>query len=214
MISDSDRDGSCNPEYKRHESLYIDDHSVVFLVEDALYKVHCHFFKRHSSVFATMFSLPPGNGNSIEGLSDDHPIKLEGVRKIDFERMLSLFYPQDIVKGDLVTVEEWTSVLALASKWLFPVHRQLAIDRLSQIASPIDRILLSRRYDVTSWLVPAYFDLCTREAPLNYEEGEMLGMKDVILIGQLRHSIRVSTRVSMQDKNVIATIQRMLNVSE
>lgn len=41
-----------------------------------------------------MFELPPVAGQSVEGLTDELPIFLEDVSCQDFERLLSLFYPE------------------------------------------------------------------------------------------------------------------------
>ena len=62
-------------------------------VEQTLFRVHRFFLRRHSLVFATMFSLRPGEGLE-EGNSDEHPIVLEDVKAVDFERLLALFYPK------------------------------------------------------------------------------------------------------------------------
>ncbi|KAI0931580.1 hypothetical protein AcV5_004967 [Taiwanofungus camphoratus] len=195
---------------KRHQSLYFDDETVVFLVENTLFKVHRYFFKRHSKMFATMFSLPPEVGKPVEGQSDENPICVPEVLSKDFERLLSLFYPEKAGTGDLITVEEWTSILALATKWEFLGYRDLAIERLSQLASPVDRILLARMYDVTPWLTPAYLELCKRDEALTFEEGVRLGMKDVVLLSEIRQGIRGTNRVTMHDRNINVLIDRKL----
>ncbi|KAI0733715.1 hypothetical protein C8Q72DRAFT_750367, partial [Fomitopsis betulina] len=60
-------------------------------VEDhTLFNVHRYFFIRDSPVFRDMLSSPspvPG-----EGLSEDSPIILEGVRSTDFANFLSCLY--------------------------------------------------------------------------------------------------------------------------
>ncbi|KZT73327.1 hypothetical protein DAEQUDRAFT_464321 [Daedalea quercina L-15889] len=193
---------------KRHEVFYINDDSVIIRVEDTLYRFHRHFLTRHSKAFETTFSLKPEN-EKPEGLTDEHPVLLEGITCKDFERLLCLFYPENVSDGDLSTTEEWTSVLALATKWDFAEYRQLAISRLSQLASPVDRILLGRAYEIPEWLSTAYLELCTRDDALTYEEGMRLGMRDVILLSDIRQSIRGS-RVTMQDKNISILIDRKL----
>ena len=57
--------------------------------------MHRYFLKKHSLVFATMFSPKPGDAME-EGTSDDQPVVLEGVtlKAVDFERLLALFYPR------------------------------------------------------------------------------------------------------------------------
>ena len=87
---------------------------------------------------------------------------------------------RDVVTGDLSTLDEWTSVLALATKWEFDAHRALAIDR----------IVLARTYDIPNWLDEEYYRLCVREEALTLEEGRRLGMEDVILLAELRQRVR------------------------
>jgi len=116
---------------------------------------------------------------------------------------------RNVSDGDLSTTEEWTSVLALATKWEFTDYRQLAISRLAQLASPVDRILLGRSYDIPEWITTAYLELCKRDDALTYEEGQRLGMYDVILLSDIRQSIRAN-RVTTQDKNISTLIDKRL----
>ncbi len=41
-----------------------------------------------------MFMLPQTETDTVEGDSDDNPIQLQGVSKVDFERLLKFMYPQ------------------------------------------------------------------------------------------------------------------------
>ncbi|GBE77564.1 hypothetical protein SCP_0104420 [Sparassis crispa] len=199
----------------RHRSLYILDDTVVIRVEDTLYRVHRYFLKRHSSVFAGLFDLPPCPDKPVEGSGDETPIHLQQVASIDFERLLSLFYPRNVQNGDLATVDEWTSVLALASKFGFDEFRELAVARLSQIATPVDRIMLSRAYDMTGWLIPAYAELCKRDESLTLQEGLRLGMKDVIMLSHIRQTIRRGsylTSIRMSDSDILTYIDQQLKL--
>ncbi len=40
-----------------------------------------------------MFTLPQADADAVEGNTDDKPIHLYGVSKIDFERLLNFMYP-------------------------------------------------------------------------------------------------------------------------
>ncbi|KAI0756345.1 hypothetical protein C8Q80DRAFT_1090969 [Daedaleopsis nitida] len=163
-----------------------------------------------------MFTLRPGDGPE-EGKSDEHPVVLEGVQAVDFERLLALFYPRDVLTGDLTTLEHWTSVLALATKWEFEAHRALAIDRLSRLGSPADRIVLARAYDIPNWLEEAYYHLCVREEALTLEEGLKLGMEDVIVLAELRQRIRahgLSWGYQLHEGTVRNTIRQKLNAQQ
>ncbi|KAH9829448.1 uncharacterized protein C8Q71DRAFT_799711 [Rhodofomes roseus] len=153
--------------------------------------------------------LLQGQDKVVEGLTDDNPFYLHGVACKDFERLLCLFYPENVSDGDLSTTEEWTSVLALATKWEFADYRQLAISRLAQLASPIDRILLGRSYDIPEWIAAAYLELCKRDDALTYEEGARLGMHDAILLSDIRQCIR-GNRVTTQEKNILLLIEKKL----
>jgi hypothetical protein len=68
--------------------------------------------------------------------------------------------------------------------------RSLAIDRLSTLTSPVDRVVLARTYGVDHWLLPAYQDICVREEWLSDEEGYRLGIDDVLKIGRARQDMR------------------------
>jgi hypothetical protein len=39
-----------------------------------------------------MLSIPSGSETTIGGLSDDNPIVLQGVKRVDFENILWMFY--------------------------------------------------------------------------------------------------------------------------
>ncbi|KAG2015420.1 hypothetical protein CC2G_008693 [Coprinopsis cinerea AmutBmut pab1-1] len=175
----------------RHPQFYFSDGNVTFLVESVLVRVHRYFFQRDSPVFASMFSLPPPPGEGPEGASDEGPIVLEGVKLGDFERFL------DFHSGNTLATEGWISTLKLASLWQFTSITKLSLSKLTKLTStsPIDRIHIARQLspcipELSTWFMTAYLDLCTRDEPLNLEEGEKLGMKDVIRIGVVRHHIR------------------------
>lgn len=75
-----------------------------------MFKVPRYAFER-TGIFATIFSLPAGEGKNIEGASDEHPFKLEGISKVDFEIFLRAVYPR------LATLSQ-TPYLALTSSGL------------------------------------------------------------------------------------------------
>lgn len=110
----------------------------------------------------------------------------------------------------MTTVSEWTSVLAVSSRWDFEVYRTIAQEKLSQLASPIQRILLSRQFDVKEWLVPAFLELCVREEALTLEEGKILGMENVILLADVRQAIRGNGRVTLAERAVVNLIAAKL----
>ena len=58
-----------------------------------LFKVPRHHFSENSAVFATTFTLPPGNDKPVEGCNETYPFKLQGVKKADFQALLKVLYP-------------------------------------------------------------------------------------------------------------------------
>jgi hypothetical protein len=62
-------------------------------VEDTLFRVH-RFIFQNSEVFQDMFSVPQGDGGTIEGTDDEHPLVLPGYLAYDFEQLLKVLLPQ------------------------------------------------------------------------------------------------------------------------
>ncbi|KDQ53627.1 hypothetical protein JAAARDRAFT_86737, partial [Jaapia argillacea MUCL 33604] len=167
----------------KHETFYIHDDMVVFLVEDTLFRLHSFFFKRDSEYFRNLFSQ---HGSSSEA----HPVRLDGVSVANLETFLGVLYPSDFSKRTATTADEWTSVLALATKWSFTTIRSLAIRELFPLASPIEKIVVGRQYNIPGWLQDAYVAVCERPEALTKKEGERLGLDEVIKISQLRQDVR------------------------
>jgi hypothetical protein len=159
----------------------------VFRVENVGYKVHRHFFERHSAYFRDLLAYPTYAVTSPL----PHNIYLSDVKKVDFERLLLIFYPSNLVDPELFTVEEWTSVLTLSDKWSFAQLKTLATRELGFITSTIEKIVLSKKYSIGNpqWLLAAYRELCTRRHPLSFVEGEKLGLETVIKIWEVQHEL-------------------------
>ncbi|KAJ7647890.1 hypothetical protein FB45DRAFT_734421 [Roridomyces roridus] len=193
--------------YNEHPRFFFPDGNIIFLVETTLYRVHRYFFERDSVIFATMFTLPSVAGERPEGEVVENPIILEGVNALDFDRFLAVLYPMNFAARDIGTVEEWTSVLSLATRWDFFSLRELAMQYLDQNTAAVERIALGRRYDIPSWLTAAYTEVCERKDPLTLAEGRLLGVDDTIRIGQVRHSIRYSANLNRHHDSVVALIR-------
>jgi hypothetical protein len=68
--------------------------------------------------------------------------------------------------------------------------RSLAVRQLSSLTTPVDRVVLGRKYKIGPWLRPAYQAICEREEWLSEQEGERLGLRDVLKIGHARQLLR------------------------
>ncbi|KAA1470535.1 hypothetical protein DENSPDRAFT_742471, partial [Dentipellis sp. KUC8613] len=118
------------------------------------------------------------------------PVALDDVKPSEFDAFLSILYPTTFHEHGVTTVEGWTSVLRLSTKWSFSSIRTLATGALQRIASSVDKVVLGRTYDIGAWLRPNLVALCDREQPLTMDEGLRLGVRDVILITSVRESLR------------------------
>ncbi|KAJ7738096.1 hypothetical protein B0H14DRAFT_2407998, partial [Mycena olivaceomarginata] len=161
-------------------------------VEDCLFNVPRYHFERSSEVFATMFTLPTGDGVHVEGQNDENPVVLEGIHSDDFQKLLEVLYPLDVREvgsKNQMTKDEWISVLKLSTQWRFLDLRHLAIERLSETRLNIEiveRILLARQYDIADWLRIGYQDLAGLHRSISREEAEKIGWETAFLLGQVR----------------------------
>ncbi|KZP11845.1 hypothetical protein FIBSPDRAFT_799817, partial [Athelia psychrophila] len=160
----------------RHPQYYFEDGNVVFLVEDTLYNVHRYFFARDSTHFRAI----------LQGTDASHPCVISDVSCADFDEFLAILYPTDFRRPSEKTTAQWTSILHLAAKWGFENIKLLATDNLTANATPIDKIVLGRRYGIIDWLSGAYEAVCTRADPLTVEEGMKLGVEDTVKISAAR----------------------------
>lgn len=94
----------------------------------------------------------------------------------------------DFTKESPTTVEEWTSVLDVATRFQFDGIKTLAITQLAIIASSIDKIVIGRKYNINKWLTDAYRSVCERRELLAQEDAERLGMEDVVKIANVWRS--------------------------
>lgn len=56
-----------------------------------MFKIPIHYVA-HISIFSTAFSLPPGN-DGIEDLTEEKPLILGQISKVDFKAFLSALVP-------------------------------------------------------------------------------------------------------------------------
>jgi len=140
-----------------------------------------------------MFSLPQTTAGDPEGSTENAPLKLDGVDKGDFEKLLEVMYPLEITDTPWLTMtkEGWVSVLRLATMWIFKEIRALAIDKLSKLTmDPIEQILLAKEYNVPQWLRSGYDTVARRSDILSLVEAEKLGYLTTIRLFQLREQAR------------------------
>ncbi|KAI6140400.1 hypothetical protein BKA82DRAFT_4178869 [Pisolithus tinctorius] len=186
-----------NNEASRHSDFYIS--TVIFLVEDSLFRVPREPFQQESDLFCDMFSLPQGDGIVVEGSSDEIPIQLHGTSKDDFEQLLkALLHRKYGSQPDLPqNIEQWTSVLKLSTAWSFEKLRQASIDALIESGiGAVDRVVLSQQYDIKGWLLPALNELAKRPEPITLEEANQMGVDIALKLASVRERVTVETNCS------------------
>ncbi|KAI4524607.1 hypothetical protein K525DRAFT_277944 [Schizophyllum commune Loenen D] len=152
---------------------YLDVRSLKLKLDDGtFYHVHRHFFERHAPRFAEQY---------LCGETPDI-IEVHDVSSVDFQRFL------DLGVCDIHTVDEWTSVLRIATKWSVTSLRDVAVREIgANRPSPIDAILIAREFGLgEAWLVPAFLSLCKSSQPLRFEDAEPLGFRTALEIGRIR----------------------------
>jgi len=181
---------------KHHKRFFFPDGNVAFQLRDTIYKVHRYFFSQNSESIASL--MPTYNTPTPEWV----PIHLPDVDPKGFELILSIFYPQDYLRCEAETVDDWSAVLAAATKYQMKKIRALAIEKLGSIASAVDKVALGKEYGVKEWLVPAYTELCMRFEPLTLDESKKLGLDTVVKIAEMKHEIMENLRKFVDDGKV------------
>jgi hypothetical protein len=149
-----------------------------------MFQIPIHYVA-HISIFSTAFSLPPSK-DGIEGLTEENPLILHQISKVDFKAFLRVLVPlyvnstpssfhskycQELTASDVystpfrqvppnyskISVEAWISTLKLSTMWEVTALRDLAIRNLNQLGE-VDMILLGSEYRVSQWFISG----CTR----------------------------------------------------
>ena len=92
------------------------------------------------------------------------------------------------MKEQDLSYEQWKSVLYLSTRWGFASRRKLALESIKP-PTPYDWLLLTRKYAVDQWVVPALHALCVRTAPLSLDEARGMNIEDVVLVATIREEI-------------------------
>ncbi|KAI0315209.1 hypothetical protein OF83DRAFT_372675 [Amylostereum chailletii] len=206
-----------------HKRFMFPDGNVTLMVEGISYKVHRYFFERDSLWFRQRFEnagvasalndydswleLAHGEGyfNLRDGsrtIIDPRIIILQGIKAKEFDTFLSVLYPRDFARRDVYTVEGWTAVLKLATRWSFASIQDLAIQELDLIVDPVGRLVLARAYEIYGWDEEALGDLCARTESLSVEEMREMSIEDIAYVVGKREKragegFRTSTFVSL-----------------
>jgi len=136
------------------------------------------------------------------GESADSTIPLSDVTCLEFECLVDFFYNGMHEDYD-PTFDEWLALLSISTHFGMDKIRQRAISQIEsqpQELSPIEKILLARRYGLDGWLAPAYAALCQRAEPLQVSEAEKLGLVTMVKLAQAREQFRRSASNPMMTR--------------
>jgi len=93
------------------------------------------------------------------------------------------------------SLDEWISILKLATLWDMPRIRERAIRHMVPIMTdPVRKIEIAREYDIDDWMLPALNQLVQRDQALTMEEGERLGMEYTLKLASIRECCRFNNR--------------------
>ncbi|KAG7095837.1 hypothetical protein E1B28_006532 [Marasmius oreades] len=183
------------PVHDRHSTYYIDEQMSIFLVENCLFRVHRHFLRNESVVFDSMFSCPPP-AYGEEGQSDENPIVLPSVTRNEFVALMDYFYKGTFFKsqpGHSTSLQEYIDLLSISTRYECAGARDKAIRGIDKFPpNPIRNLVLSEKYSVPQWFMPAYIELCKREKPLKKDEAICIGLEKTLLIAEARENLRSS----------------------
>jgi len=174
-----------------------------------LFKVP-HLYFEHS-FFDTVFTLPAAGGAPADGSDDEHPFKLEGIKRADFRAFLKLLSHDCPFRKPLISEEEWLAVLKLSTMWDFFDVRNLAIKVLSKVTmNPVTKVLLAREYNIQEWLLAGYDELAKRKETISLDEAEQLGKDTAIRLFQIREESLAdfyTIRVVERDTSVLRVVK-------
>ncbi|KAF8345182.1 hypothetical protein F5887DRAFT_917466 [Amanita rubescens] len=163
----------------RNKEYYLED--IVLQVEDQLFKVHRRLFVKLSLVLGDMFKRA-----EADGLTDTQPLVLRGVEEKDFIPLLRCLYPMQFPANSnfSFTLEEWKSVLKLASLYKMAEVKTLVIEKMEPllINLPSLQIHLAKTYNIQKWPAPALYRLTQRAKPLGEEDVGLVGLSDSLKI--------------------------------
>lgn len=92
------------------------------------------------------------------------------------------------------TLDEWLQLLDASTTLEFASIQSLAAKHLLDLLDCFEKVAYGRMYAEERLYMPGYKELCERATFLTLEEGETLGLKDVIRIGQARERLSKGVR--------------------
>ena len=117
-------------------------------------------------------------------------------------------------------VEEWSSILKLASQWDFVEVKEFALRELEQLEMPaLDKIILYHTHNINrNLLQAAYIALTVRDESISIKEGRLLGLETALRLAHAREYARRKagtnrSPVNLSGPELDAFINQLFNLS-
>ncbi|KZV70371.1 hypothetical protein PENSPDRAFT_734744 [Peniophora sp. CONT] len=190
-ISDTDMDTSISPSSpmssvrtlpnsrtaEEHPRYHFHDGSLTFALNGLEYCVHASLLARHCGFTSTW----------AEDLRDP---ATAGITHMDLDNFFAMMYTSAYQAADMsFSIENWISILRIATRWKAGDMRDASIRALSCMVSPLDKLLLSRAYDISAWLAPACAAFALHQAPFTTEEIKVLGKDGMASVLRARKAV-------------------------
>ncbi|KAJ8481705.1 hypothetical protein ONZ45_g15214 [Pleurotus djamor] len=157
------------PLVRRHEKYYFTDGTIVVKIDGVSFHLHRGTLERYSPKF-----------------------KIPGVNVRDFERFLSVLYPDELGVEPVRSPEEWISLLKQSHHWQVESLKRVASQHVASLdMSPAERIKLYQDCGLGDSidLLAAFTQLCQREEAISLLEANLLGMEAYSKVVALREMI-------------------------
>ncbi|KAF9445064.1 hypothetical protein P691DRAFT_806196 [Macrolepiota fuliginosa MF-IS2] len=176
-----------------HPEYHIKGGDLHFIVACTMFRVNSYFFDRESKFWRDRLAGPvsPGDAPMNKGTSSSTAIVLDESPE-DFARLLWVWYNDDYGNYSTASLENWLTILRLATKWEFPKVKKLAIEYLEKFEmDTVQRIVLYQNNSVSEkYLYPLYEKLASREERLRLDESKALGLETLVLVHEARERLR------------------------
>lgn len=185
---------------RHHPEYYLTGGDLLIQIEDTVFRVHSHFFRREAKKFYPKQLDPGYEADDKRGLSEDKAVVIESsVATVDeFAQLLWVFYNPlyNIYEADITT---WFTILRLAYIWEFPEVTRFALQevrRRDKEIGLVERIVLYQQYKAPAeYLVPLFAELCARPMGPTDEEIRLLGLEQSVKVFRARERVRSSDGV-------------------
>ncbi|KAF8587790.1 hypothetical protein K439DRAFT_756022 [Ramaria rubella] len=179
----------------RHSEFYHADGSVIFRVENTLYKLHPTLFE----VSDTLSDMRSFDGLRGEGSSDAFPIVLDShkseldvnmeicVTTQNFDYFLRWFYG-GYTSPNRPTVEALEAILVLSDFLQAQTGRTYVLTTLSELSSPIETLVLAQKYRIPDLINLDLFTSLLKEE-MSPKTCSRLGIANIFLLIEVQRKI-------------------------